>query len=97
MKHFDIIIVIPNKGEIDKWIWTSLQYFADNPSQFYCINKLKFFPGSEKELQWILPSIKLIDSEKYSLNDLYQNPELINEEFKLGGLTYYRFLIGTKF
>ena len=87
--NFDIIKVVPNPGEIDKWIWTSLQFFAENPDNFYCVNRLRFFPNSAIELEWWLPSIKLLDSELYSLWDLYKNPELISDDFKLGGLTYY--------
>ena len=86
---FDPIPIITQKGEIDECLWTSIDYLRESPDQFYEDFECKFFPNTPTEFKWILPSIKLFDSENFTLGDLYKNPEIIREDFKLWGLSLF--------
>lgn len=90
---FDPIPMFTQPGEIDEWMWTSIDYIRQHPQQFYVDYSCLFFPNTDREFQWVLPTVLLFDSEKYSVDDLMKNPEFINKDFKLWGLTLF-FIIG---
>jgi len=46
---FDPISIHPNPGEIDECLWTSIEYFVENPKQFFERDNLNFLANTPQE------------------------------------------------
>jgi len=93
----DPLPLMCNPGEIDDCIWTSVEYFKENPNWFFRKFDLCFFPNTSKEFVCKMPTLPLYDSDKYTLTDLYNNPELLREDFKLWWITLFFIIDFIKF
>ena len=74
---FDDLETVSNPGEIDELIWTSLEYFIENSDKYISLYDWYIYPNTPKQIIAKVYSIKLLDSVKSSVADLYKNQDAI--------------------
>ncbi|CAI2373708.1 unnamed protein product [Moneuplotes crassus] len=85
---FDCIKPIHHQREVQSSVWTSLEHLAIHSKQFFWYRPQRN-PRYKTDLTLLMPTFLLVDSEKYSQQDIYNDPSVVNKDFPLGGMTLY--------
>ncbi|CAI2374020.1 unnamed protein product [Moneuplotes crassus] len=85
---FDEIQPVYQEREVQSSVWTSLEFLASHNEQFLW-DRPQRNPRYKTDLTLLMPTFLLVDSEKYSQQDIYNDPSVVNKDFPLGGMTLY--------
>lgn len=85
---FDEVPRVHQEKEVQSSVWTSLEYLSSHEERFHWYRPQRN-PRYRTDLTLLMPTFLLLDSEKFSRFDMYNNPGVVTKEFPLGGMTLF--------